>query len=105
MTGNDLYHRVIHLAREYGYALEAMGNASKWLHSFDIRYISWQSPPNDWVKINTDGSVLVHNGTSAYGGLIRNHHGHFVAAFSTNPGPCSIMLAELWGAYWGLHLS
>ena len=29
VTVNDLYHRVIRLAREYGYALEAMGNASK----------------------------------------------------------------------------
>ena len=105
MIGNDLCHRVINLAREYGYALETMGNASKQSNSFDVRYISWQRHPNDWIKVNMDDSMLVHNGTAACGGLIRNHDGHFIVAFLANLGSCFNMLAELWGAYWGLHLS
>ncbi|CAI0560437.1 unnamed protein product, partial [Linum tenue] len=67
--------------------------------------ISWKSPPPEWVTLNSDGSVLQESGLATAGGLIRDHLGRCLVAFSLNLGACSITQAELKGAVVGLQLA
>ncbi|CAN1779029.1 Putative ribonuclease H protein At1g65750 [Linum perenne] len=64
--------------------------------------ISWIPPPDDWLKINTDGSVIHPHSLAAAGGIIRDFQGHAIDGFSANLGACSIMRAELLAAEIGL---
>ncbi|CAN1797820.1 Putative ribonuclease H protein At1g65750 [Linum perenne] len=64
--------------------------------------ISWLPPPDDWLKINTDGLVTQPHSQAAGGGVIRNSQGRDLIAFSANLGACSIMRAELRAAEIGL---
>ncbi|CAN1845464.1 hypothetical protein LINPERHAP1_LOCUS37849, partial [Linum perenne] len=52
-------------------------------------------PPDDWVTINNDGSVIQRNSSTATGGAVRNSQGWLLAAFFANLGSFSIMRAEL----------
>ncbi|CAN1138929.1 Putative ribonuclease H protein At1g65750 [Linum perenne] len=67
--------------------------------------LSWIHPPDDWVKVNTDGSVRAPDNLAAAGGFVRNSHGRILGAFSANLGSCSVMRAELRGADLGLQLA
>src|ERR1044072_7715191 len=40
---------------------------------------------------------------AACGGVLRDHYGAFVQAFSRKIGVCSALQAELWGILWGLR--
>ncbi|CAN1824281.1 Putative ribonuclease H protein At1g65750 [Linum perenne] len=71
---------------------------SKWT---DV--VSEAQQRDGWFTINTDGAVENRSGNAAAGGLIRNEHGHCIAAFSMNIGKCSITRAELRGAIKGLN--
>ncbi|CAN1762528.1 Putative ribonuclease H protein At1g65750 [Linum perenne] len=64
--------------------------------------ISWIPSPDDWISVNTDGSVIQPAGKAAAGGVLRNSQGSFIGAFSVNLGSCSIMRAELRAAEIGL---
>ncbi|CAN1301575.1 Putative ribonuclease H protein At1g65750 [Linum perenne] len=66
--------------------------------------VAWEPGPDDWVTINTDGSVLNQNRAAA-GGIIRSHDGHGLVAFSMNLGWCTVTRAELRGAITGLELA
>ncbi|CAN1155888.1 Putative ribonuclease H protein At1g65750, partial [Linum perenne] len=68
-------------------------------------YISWEPTPPEWVTLNSDSSVLSETGQAAPGGLIRDHQGRCLAAFTMNLGKCSITKAELRGAVSGLQLA
>nr|KYP62996.1 Putative ribonuclease H protein At1g65750 family [Cajanus cajan] len=70
------------------------------LHS----HISWTLPPTGAFKLNCDGAVVAGSG-AACGGIIRDHHGSFVVAFSCKIGLCSVVQAELWAVYYGLKLA
>ncbi|CAN1786346.1 Putative ribonuclease H protein At1g65750 [Linum perenne] len=48
--------------------------------------VSWNPPPDDWISINTDGSVTQTNNKVAVGGVIRNSQGRLIGAFSANLG-------------------
>jgi ribonuclease HI len=61
----------------------------------ELMMVCWKPPSAPWVKVNTDGSVLVSSG--ACGGLFRNHLGTFLGAFTCNLGPCSVFDAEVFG--------
>ncbi|CAN1808037.1 Putative ribonuclease H protein At1g65750 [Linum perenne] len=67
--------------------------------------IAWEPGPDEWVVLNTDGSVLHNSKSAAAGGLIRDDSGRFLAAFSVNLGRCSITRAELRGLITGLDLA
>ncbi|CAN1846117.1 Putative ribonuclease H protein At1g65750 [Linum perenne] len=67
--------------------------------------IDWDPGPENWVTVNTDGSVVQPSGKASAGGLIRNHLGHCSLAFSANLGRCSITRAELRGILHGLEFS
>ncbi|CAN1794997.1 Putative ribonuclease H protein At1g65750 [Linum perenne] len=67
--------------------------------------IKWIPAPDEWVTINTDGSVIQPQSFAAGGGVIRNSHGAKLAAFAANFGRSSIMRAELRAAAVGLSMA
>ncbi|CAL1413103.1 unnamed protein product [Linum trigynum] len=67
--------------------------------------LAWKPPPEGWVQIQADGSVLSPSGGAAAGGLIRDSMGRCRAAYVCNLGHCSITAAELKGAAEGLRLA
>ncbi|CAN1259084.1 Putative ribonuclease H protein At1g65750 [Linum perenne] len=88
---------------------ETMKASSFLLSGIDDRrretLISWIPAPDDWVTVNTDGSVLQPQSLAAGGGIVRDSHGNKIAAFSANFGRCSIMRAELRAAALGLEVA
>ncbi|KAJ1425364.1 Ribonuclease H domain [Sesbania bispinosa] len=65
--------------------------------------VRWNPPPLGWAKVNTDGSFSPATLSAACGGVIHDHWGLFLFAFSNFLGNCSIMEAELWGILRGLN--
>lgn len=43
--------------------------------------VKWGKRARDWIKINTDGSSL-KDGSSGAGGIVRDHGGKLIMAFS-----------------------
>ncbi|CAI0430385.1 unnamed protein product [Linum tenue] len=64
--------------------------------------ISWERPPQGWVALNSDGSVI--NGQATAGGVIRDETGRLVRAFSMKLGEASITRVELEGLVKGLQV-
>lgn len=56
--------------------------------------IYWEMPPPPFVKLNIDGSSLGNPGLLGGGGVIRNHCGDVLQAFSSFYGLCTNMEAE-----------
>ncbi|CAI0444675.1 unnamed protein product [Linum tenue] len=69
-----------------------------------VRRISWQPPPDGWVKLNVDGSVKGDPPSSAIGGVARDPAGNWIAGFYTHVGHCSVLEAELKALRDGLSL-
>ncbi|KAK0580349.1 hypothetical protein LWI29_000920 [Acer saccharum] len=67
--------------------------------------LAWSPPPQDWVKINVDGSRNPVEGSIAAGGVIRDHKKKWLYGFALNKGLGSVIEAELWGALEGLKLA
>ncbi|CAN1810413.1 Putative ribonuclease H protein At1g65750 [Linum perenne] len=63
----------------------------------------WKAGPQGWITLNTDGSVLGHQGRAAAGGVIRDSSGNCLQAFTMNLGRCSITRAEICGALEGVR--
>ncbi|CAN1127603.1 Putative ribonuclease H protein At1g65750 [Linum perenne] len=59
--------------------------------------------PDEWITVNTDGSVIQPQNLATGGGVIRNFEGQKLAAFAANFGRCTIMRAELRAALMGLE--
>ncbi|CAN1148062.1 hypothetical protein LINPERPRIM_LOCUS37877, partial [Linum perenne] len=58
-------------------------------------------PADDWLKINTDDSVIQPHGHAATR-VIRDNQGRDLTLFSANLGSCSIMRTKLRAAEIGL---
>ncbi|CAN1256843.1 hypothetical protein LINPERPRIM_LOCUS9431 [Linum perenne] len=67
------------------------------------KQIAWEPGPNEWITVNTDGSVLKQESKAAAGGIIRDHLGRGMVAFTMNLGCCTVTRAELRGAITGLR--
>ncbi|KAK7255202.1 hypothetical protein RIF29_28606 [Crotalaria pallida] len=67
--------------------------------------ISWKPLEEAWFKLNTDGSFFTESEFAACEGIIRDHIGSFVSAFSCRLGNCSITHTELWVILHGLRLA
>ncbi|CAN1128680.1 Putative ribonuclease H protein At1g65750, partial [Linum perenne] len=65
--------------------------------------IAWEPEPENWVTLNSDGSVDAQRDKASAGGLVRNSEGRCLLAFSMNLGTCSVTRAELRGVIEGLH--
>jgi len=59
----------------------------------EIVTVIWKPPTINWVKANTDGSVV--NSISSCGGIFRDFRGSFLGAFSSNLGEVSVYEAEI----------
>lgn len=59
----------------------------------EIIPVLWKAPSSPWMKVNTDGSVIV--GHAACGGLFRDSTGSFLVAFSCNIGEASVYHSEV----------
>lgn len=67
--------------------------------------VSWNKPPDDWLKLNTDGSSIGNQGKAEAGCLHQISMGNGVGGLSCYVGYASRMLAELWAVHEGLRLA
>ena len=44
-------------------------------------YIGWKKPPNDWIKLNSDGTCKGSGEYSGCGGLFRNYEGRCLKGY------------------------
>ncbi|XP_042484669.1 uncharacterized protein LOC122064950 [Macadamia integrifolia] len=56
--------------------------------------VHWCKPPDQWIKINVDGSSLGNPGRTRVGGIVRDKNGQVCKAFSTFLGVKKIYEAE-----------
>lgn len=67
--------------------------------------VAWSAPPDDWVKINVDGSYPAGSDSSACGGLAKDSLGRFIKGFYSKIGSCNAAWAELWTLRNGINLA
>ncbi|KAK8583323.1 hypothetical protein V6N13_022030 [Hibiscus sabdariffa] len=65
----------------------------------------WQPPDLGWLKFNVDGARNTVDGSSACGGVLRDHHGTWIIGFTKYVGRCSVVEAELWGIASGMEVA
>jgi ribonuclease HI len=66
----------------------------------------WLSPPEGWIKLNTDGSFRQESGIGGGGAVLRDHHGRFIAGSCHFFPACSDPeRAELLACRQGLRLA
>lgn len=68
-------------------------------------FINWNSPPLDWIKLNSDGASRGNPGVAGGGRIFRSATGAFVQAYSMKCGTCSSVKAERWAALKGLVIA
>ncbi|XP_069145909.1 uncharacterized protein [Solanum lycopersicum] len=76
--------------------------SEKCVHNIKVYKVTWFKPPDQWIKINTDGSALTNEGKIGAGGIIRDKEGKMIMAFSTPLGEGSNNQAEIEAALFGL---
>jgi ribonuclease HI len=69
------------------------------------RQVRWNPPPEDFIKINVDGSTFGNPGNAGFGGLLRNNRGNWIHGFSGSCGRATNLLAELSAIWKGLQLA
>lgn len=52
--------------------------------------LTWKPPDEGWVKLNSDGAKS-SQGSSACGGVLRDHNGNFICAFACKLGDCPVL--------------
>ncbi|PKI55955.1 hypothetical protein CRG98_023687 [Punica granatum] len=65
------------------------GSKSKWIS------IYWVKPPEDFMKLNTDGVVRGSQGVTGAGGILRNSSGGWIIGFMQSLGVSTVTVAEL----------
>ncbi|XP_049399717.1 uncharacterized protein LOC125863742 [Solanum stenotomum] len=74
----------------------------KCTHDIKVTVVQWIKPPDRWTKLNTDGSALSNPGSTGAGGILRNHFGDIIFAFSAPLGEGTNNKAEIEAAIFGL---
>ncbi|WMV13666.1 hypothetical protein MTR67_007051 [Solanum verrucosum] len=73
-----------------------------------VTTVQWTKPPHRWVKLNTDGSALSNLGSIGAGGVVRNHLGEIILAFSaplgTGTNNQEEVEAAIFGITWCIHM-
>ncbi len=67
--------------------------------------VSWKRPPQNYYKLNIDGTRISSSSMIGAGGVIRNHAGSSNAGFQINLGVGAILDAEAWALFHGLKLA
>ncbi|GAB4849482.1 hypothetical protein Ancab_004276 [Ancistrocladus abbreviatus] len=74
-----------------------------WPRKEDV-HITWHQSYGSWIKVNTDGLVIVRERVGA-GGLILGTVGEWLGGFAIGLEPCTIPTVKLWGILVGLKLA
>ncbi|CAN1790449.1 Putative ribonuclease H protein At1g65750 [Linum perenne] len=105
-TSDQLRLRVLHWIAGVRETMRAESRVLfKQAHDREEVLVQWEPAPEDFITINTDGSVLQPNRHASAGGILRDSQGQKIAAFAANLGSCSIMRAELRVAEIGLKIA
>ena len=67
--------------------------------------VKWNPPDQPWIKLNTDGAFAESTGRAGGGGIVRDHLGRMIAAFSTPFEANSALEAELLAIHHGVSLA
>ncbi|XP_049348952.1 uncharacterized protein LOC125813502 [Solanum verrucosum] len=74
----------------------------KCIHDTKVTPVRWIKPPEQWIKINTDGSALSNPGRIGAGGILRDQTGEMILAFATPLGEGTNNQAEAEAAIFGM---
>uniref|UniRef100_M1DMV9 RNase H family protein n=1 Tax=Solanum tuberosum TaxID=4113 RepID=M1DMV9_SOLTU len=78
------------------------------VHETKVTIVYWKKTPDQWIKLNTDGSALSNPGRIGVGGILRDQKGHMKLAFATPLGEGTNNQVELettiFGMTWSIHL-
>ncbi|XP_015160416.1 uncharacterized protein [Solanum tuberosum] len=74
----------------------------KCIHETKVTLVQWIKPPDQWVKINTDGSALNNPGRIGAGGIIRDQTGELLLAFAAPLGEGTNNQAEIGATIFGM---
>ena len=72
-------------------------------HQYNIVLVRWNKPNLGNYKLNTDGSALQNSNKIGGGGILRDHQGKIVYAFSIPFGFGTNNIAEIKAALYGLE--
>lgn len=67
--------------------------------------VQWELPPQDWIKLNTDGASKQNGEIASCGGVMRDSSGRRITEFAANVGAINSIEAELWGLFYSLSLA
>lgn len=67
--------------------------------------VIWSPPPENFIKLNVDGSSFGNPGRSGYGGFLRDVYGQWICGFSGSCGFTTNLNAELMAILKGLNLA
>ncbi|PHT55029.1 hypothetical protein CQW23_03515 [Capsicum baccatum] len=90
-----------HFARHI-WQFSALARINRRRHDVKVTSITWIKPAADFYKLNTDGSALQNPGSIGGGGILRDHHGNLIYAFSTPFGIGTNNQAEVKAAIFGV---
>ncbi|PNY05784.1 telomere repeat-binding factor 1-like protein, partial [Trifolium pratense] len=62
--------------------------------SYTSAQVGWKTPEKDWIKVNTDGALILQNQQAGCGGVFRDESGRWLGGFSHKLGSCSALMAE-----------
>ena len=83
----------------------SIGTKCKTIRPKNIVLVSWEKPPEGWMKLNTDGSALGNPGKVGGGGLIQNHHGDWIRGYAKALDNTNSFMVELWALRDGLAIA
>lgn len=66
------------------------------------RQVVWSKPPINTIKVNTNGSFDNNTGKAGISGVVRDHNGDFIMAFSISIQCSSNNIAKAVTAYYGI---
>ncbi|XP_015170859.1 uncharacterized protein [Solanum tuberosum] len=82
------------LSRLHGNSKELCTKIERVNPVLNINFIKWRKPPDNYLKLNTDGCSKGNPGEAGGGGILRDHQGNINMAFQTYFGNCSNNMAE-----------
>nr|POE64125.1 putative ribonuclease h protein [Quercus suber]POF10141.1 putative ribonuclease h protein [Quercus suber] len=91
ITRTSLMTEAFAKASEFAY----LGLNDKVRHSIIPIQVQWFPPPNNWFKLNSDGSSMGNLGKAGEGGIIRNSHRDWVSGYARAIGYTTSVIAEV----------
>ncbi|XP_026437277.1 uncharacterized protein LOC113335447 [Papaver somniferum] len=104
-TPQQTFHISLLLSQEYWWATKhnlftPEANGQQLERTKPIKWIKWEAPTNQWLKINTDGATKMDGiGTPEVAGagwICRDDRGSVIMAMATPIGKTSAIIAETW---------